>query len=45
LKANAVTSHRFDVDSQLPLARKLLHEAQADIAERVARNVLFHAAP
>jgi arabinosaccharide transport system substrate-binding protein len=45
LKANAVTSHRFDVDSQLPLARKLLHEAQVDIAERVARNVLFHAAP
>lgn len=45
LKAGAVASQHFDVESQLPTARKLLAEAQADIAERVARNVLYHEQP
>lgn len=42
LKALALERQRFDRDSLLPDARRLLEEAQTDIAQRVARNVLFH---
>lgn len=45
LKADAIARQRFDPESLLPLARRLLDEAQRDVAQRVARNVLFHQPP
>jgi hypothetical protein len=42
LKARAIERGRFDRDSLLPDARRLLADAQADLARRVARNVLFN---
>jgi arabinosaccharide transport system substrate-binding protein len=42
LKAHAVARDRYDLDTLLPEARRLLAEAQHDLATRVARNVLYH---
>jgi hypothetical protein len=42
LKAWAVANQQFGVDALLPEARRLLGEAQRDVASRIARNVLYH---
>jgi len=43
LKALALERQHFDRDSLLADARRLLRKAQVDVAQRVARNVLFKA--
>jgi arabinosaccharide transport system substrate-binding protein len=45
LKAHAVSRNEYDVAALLPEAHRLLAEAQADIAARIARNVLYASAP
>jgi len=45
LKAYAVTRQKFDRESLLPEATRLLAEAQRDIGHRFARNVLFNQTP
>jgi arabinosaccharide transport system substrate-binding protein len=42
LKAYAVAHDRYDAESLLPEARRLLEAAQHDVASRIARNVLYH---
>lgn len=42
LKARAIERNEFGADALLPDARELLAAAQADVAGRVARNVLHH---
>lgn len=42
LKAYAVARKEFDVQALLPEAHRLLAEAHEDLAERIARNVLYH---
>jgi arabinosaccharide transport system substrate-binding protein len=44
LKAHAVAQNQFDADALLPEARRLLAEAQRDLAARIGRNVLYHSA-
>ena len=43
LKATAIAQNRFDADSLLPEARRLVDAAQADIAARMDRNHLYRA--
>ena len=42
LKAHAIAHQQFDTDALMPESRRLLAEAQQDLATRVARNVLYH---
>ncbi len=44
LKAHAIAQNVFDADALLPEARRLLAEAQRDLAARIARNVLYESA-
>jgi arabinosaccharide transport system substrate-binding protein len=44
LKAHAVAQNQFEADALLPEARRLLAEAQRDLAARIGRNVLYHSA-
>jgi len=45
LKAHASQRQQFDAATLLPEARRLLADAQEDIARRVSRNVLYHETP
>jgi arabinosaccharide transport system substrate-binding protein len=45
LKAHAIARNTFDVPALLPVAQRLLAEAQRDLDQRMARNRLYAAAP
>jgi hypothetical protein len=45
LKAHAIARQQFDTVTLLPEATRLLAEAQQDIGQRAARNVLYHQVP